>query len=145
MSPFKRARKPLGELLREGGVINIEQLAKLLDIQKKDRSYLGKIALRYGYLEKEELDFFLSLQEGYPYIEVKRCFIPKELLKILPPQFCKKYKVLPIEKIGNILSVVSCNPKDSQLQRAITEKTNLVVKFFLSSPKALGEVLETLI
>ncbi|OQX84909.1 MAG: hypothetical protein B6D55_08170 [Candidatus Omnitrophica bacterium 4484_70.2] len=67
------------------------------------------------------------------------------LLKILPPQFCKKYKVLPIEKVGNILSVVSCNPKDNQLQRAISKKTNLVVKFFLSAPKALEEVLEALI
>jgi len=45
MSPFKRARKPLGELLRERGVINIEQLAKLLNIQKKDGGYLGEIAI----------------------------------------------------------------------------------------------------
>ena len=146
MSPFRRCPRLLGELLRAKGVITIQQLAEILELQEnfyKDK-LLGEIALKLGYLKKEELDFFLALQKGYPYIEIQNYKADPQLINLLSKKFCKNNKVLPLEKNKNLLTVAMSNPLNYEILEKIQRKTQLVVKPLLVWPSHLEEVLEGL-
>ena len=146
MSPFKRCPKFLGELLRAKGIITIQQLAEILDLQEnfyKDK-LLGEIALKLGYLKKEELDFFLALQKGYPYVEILNYKINPELINLLSKEFCKKNKVLPLEKNENLLTIAMSNPLNCEILEKIQKKTQLIAKPLLVWPSHLEKVLERL-
>jgi len=146
MSPFKRCSKLLGELLRAKGVITVEQLSEVLDLQEsfyKDKP-LGEIALRLGYIKKEELEFFLSFQKGYPYLDITNYKIVPEIAKILPLDFCRENKVIALDKIGDFLIVAMSNPADYRIIKQMGEKTKLKVKIFLAWPYDLEKVLEKL-
>jgi len=146
MSPFKRCSKLLGELLRAKGVITVEQLSEVLDLQEnfyKDRP-LGEIVLRLGYIKKEELEFFLSFQKGYPYLDITNYKIIPEIAKILPLDFCRENRAVALDKIGNLLTVAMSNPADYRIIKQIEEKTGLSVKTFLAWPYDLEKVLERL-
>jgi len=146
MSPFKRCPKFLGELLRAKGIITIQQLAEILDLQEnfyKDK-LLGEIALKLGYLKKEELDFFLALQKGYPYVEILNYKINPELINLLSKEFCKKNKVLPLEKNENLLTIAMSNPLNCEILEKIQKKTQLIAKPLLVWPSHLEKVLEKL-
>ena len=146
MSPFKKCPKFLGELLRAKGIITIQQLAEILDLQEnfyKDK-FLGETALKLGYLKKEELDFFLALQKGYPYVEILNYKINLELINLLSKEFCKKNKVLPLEKNENLLTIAMSNPLNCEILEKIQKKTQLIAKPLLVWPSHLEEVLERL-
>ena len=146
MSPFKRCPKFLGELLRAKGIITIQQLAEILDLQEnfyKDK-LLGEIALKLGYLKKEKLDFFLALQKGYPYVEILNYKINLELINLLSKEFCKKNKVLPLEKNENLLTIAMSNPLNCEILEKIQKKTQLIAKPLLVWPSHLEKVLERL-
>ena len=146
MSPFKRCPKFLGELLRAKGIITIQQLAEILDLQEnfyKDK-LLGEIALKLGYLKKEELDFFLALQKGYPYVEILNYKINPGLINLLSKEFCKKNKVLPLEKNENLLTIAMSNPLNCEILEKIQKKTQLIAKPLLVWPSHLEKVLEKL-
>ena len=136
----------MGELLRAKGIITIQQLAEILDLQEnfyKDKP-LGEIALKLGYLKKEELDFFLALQKGYPYIEILNYKINPELINLLSKEFCKNNKVLPLEKNENLLTVAMSNPLSHEILEKIQKETQLIAKPLLVWPFHLEEVLERL-
>lgn len=146
MSPFRRCSKLLGELLRAKGIITIQQLAEILELQENfyKNKLLGEIALKLGYLKKEELDFFLALQRGYPYIEILNYRINPQLVDLLSKEFCKNNKVLPLEKNKNLLTIAMSNPLNYEILEEIQRKTQLVAKPLLVWPSHLEEVLERL-
>ncbi len=132
--------------MRAKGVITVEQLSEVLDLQEsfyKDKP-LGEIALRLGYIKKEELEFFLSFQKGYPYLDITNYKIVPEIAKILPLDFCRENKVIALDKIGDFLIVAMSNPADYRIIKQMEEKTKLKVKIFLAWPYDLEKVLEKL-
>lgn len=57
-SPSERAKKPLGEILIEAGLIPIHQLELALQEQKQTGMRVGEILVLHGWIEQETIDFF---------------------------------------------------------------------------------------
>lgn len=58
------ASKRLGEILRENGIINEEQLQEALRVQKSKGGLLGIILVEMGYLKPRLLADFLETQRS---------------------------------------------------------------------------------
>lgn len=125
----------------EKRAITKEQLVEALGLQhtKFKGKALGQILVELGYISEEELYSVLAIQLGYPYIKVANCAIDKEVLALVPKETAEKLGILPIDKIGNILTVAALNPLDNEPLQAIEKATGLKIKIFVSSPKELRQ------
>lgn len=101
----------LGQILLKKGLITSKQLEEVLDIQKKEgKGLLGELLIQKGFISEELLCVALSSQSDYCYVPVERYKIAKEVLKLIPKDIAAKYCLIPLEKIGGVLTISMANP-----------------------------------
>lgn len=144
MSPLRRIKIRIGELLLEKGLITHEQLNEAVASQQgaeKDKQ-LGQICIEKGFVDKEKLWFMLAVQSGYPYINAQNCVINREVLSLLNRAFVEKYLVLPIDKVKDIVTVAMANPLDKAVVDEIEKVLKGKVMIFLATVPELTEAIK---
>lgn len=110
-SPLSRG-KLLGDMLFEEGRITHGQLEEALAKKDKDGTFVGKALVDLGYIDQKTLLSFLVKQCKIPHISLLDYEINGSLLKLIPQDVCLKHHLLPIDKLGRILTVAMVDPLD---------------------------------
>ncbi len=114
------AKKHLGQMLVEAGMINEFQLAVALGQQKRWGGKLGAELIRLGFIEERELAFILQHQLRIKWVSLHDRKIPDDVIKFFPADLARKYNVIPIEISGNTITIASRNPNDIETMDSIT-------------------------
>lgn len=126
-----RVDKRVGQLLIEEGLIDEAKLREALQVQAEEGGKLFEVLIRLEYLDKKDLHTFLSKQSGVPSIDLANYDIPRELITIVPREFAREHVVLPIDKMGKLLTVAMACPLDTATLSELQEVTGLRVKAML--------------
>lgn len=102
----------LGELLVQEGVISAAQLADALKHQKAVGGFLGQILVEQNMLSQATLVSFLVKQCKIPHISLMDYEVGDELFQFVPKELCRNHHLLPIDKLGRILTVAMVDPLD---------------------------------
>ncbi len=109
-------RKPLGQILIEGGHTSEDSLNKALARQQDNGGRLGNVLLQAQALTEESLLKALGQQLNIPYTSH---LLPQrldgELLSKLPIDFLRHHKVFPAEEKHGELLVATTDPLDTQV------------------------------
>ncbi|MBM3253922.1 MAG: type II secretion system protein GspE, partial [Candidatus Omnitrophica bacterium] len=97
--------KPIGEILIERGVITKEQLLNALKVQKNESRLIGEILINSGFAKEEDIAQALTIQYGLPYLPLKNYDLNPEITKLIPRELALRYALIPIDKIGNTLTI----------------------------------------
>lgn len=102
------ARKRLGTLLEERGLINEFQLVAALSHQRKWKGKLGKSLIELGYLEEQQLYEVLAEQWQLPLLDLRDRKIPPEILNKISRKDAETLKALSVEeKEGKLVFAVA--------------------------------------
>ena len=144
MPPFRRIKTKIGELLLQSGLVTQEHLQEALSLQngQEKGKPLGQILIDSGYVQKEDFYALLSIQCGYPYINLKDCIIDPEVLSLIPEQKTKEFRVFPVDRMQDILTIAMVNPLDEFVINQLQQSTNCSIRIFLTSPLQLEEMFE---
>lgn len=105
------ARKRLGDLLVEAGVITIEQLDYALATKTRDEK-LGDFLIRENYMTEQQLIETLEFQLGVPHIHLNQYAIEPELMQLVPAALAKRTNIMPIRRDKNKLFIAMADPMD---------------------------------
>ncbi|MDD5428090.1 MAG: GspE/PulE family protein, partial [Candidatus Omnitrophica bacterium] len=100
----------LVKALINGKLIKEKDLANALDIQKKRGGSLGKILIEKGFVSEKELMVAMSHQLNIPPIDLSKYKIDKSLGDIISEKVAKQYSIMPVSKIGKVLTVAMSDP-----------------------------------
>jgi len=115
MAYYQRVvHKQLGELLIERKIINSKQLEKALAIQKEKGGLLGEVLVELGFAKEEDIALAITTQYGFPYLPLANYSIEDEIIKVIPERVARQYCLIPVDRIGNNLSVAMSNPLNTQ-------------------------------
>lgn len=103
-------QRPLGQILKDVGVITGEELKRALQEQKSTHERLGKILIKNNYATEEEILNALGKQFDMGVISLKDHKIDETVLDTISPPFAHLYKVIPVEKKGDTLTVALADP-----------------------------------
>ena len=143
MGPNKRViTKQLGELLIERGVIAKEQLEKALALQKEEGGLIGQILVKLGFTTEEEIAQALTAQFGFPYLPLKNYEIGKEVIRLVPENVARQYCLIPVDRIGNALTIAMSNPLNVQAQEDIELITKCKVQVFVSTMTDITQAID---
>lgn len=143
MPSLKRvSTKQLGELLIERKIIVPENLQKALDYQKVNGGLIGEILVQLGFAKEEDIAQVLTAQYGFPYLPLGSYDIDIEVIKIIPVQVARQYCLIPIDKIGNNLTVAMSNPLNGQAIEDIETISKCVVQSFVSTTSDIRKAIE---
>ncbi len=119
---------PFGILLRDAGLVTQEQITAAQRIQQELGGKLFDILIREGHLKREELHSLMSRQGGVAALSLAHFTLDRELTNILPRDVVVKHFVLPIDKLGRLLTVAMVCPVDMDAIAEIQKVTGLRVK-----------------
>lgn len=99
----------LGELLVQKGYINDVQLLQALAESKRQKIPIGSTLFKLGFITLDQLKEILHLQTGYDLVTSEQLASQEKFIKILPEDFIKTNKIIPISSDGKtlILGVVT--------------------------------------
>ena len=142
MKFYKKIDKPLGQILVERGVISTKHLQQALDVQKREGGLVGEIIVALEFAKEEDIAYCLSLQFGYPYLSLENYDISNEVVKIIPKNVCEHYCLIPIDNIGNALTVAMANPLNIQAIEDLEDVTQCDIQIFVSTPSDIRRSIE---
>lgn len=122
------APEPIGEMLIARNLITRDQLNEALEVQAERGGKTFQILLSLGHLTRDSLHEFLSRQSGLPSIDIRNYEVPWELCELLPRELIQECLVLPIDKLGKLLTVAMACPLDTATIGKVEELTGLRVK-----------------
>ncbi|MBT2735783.1 GspE/PulE family protein [Bacillus sp. ISL-7] len=108
---MRQARKKLGDLLIEEGLITPEQLQTTLD-EKDAAQKLGDALLQRGYLTEQQLVEVLEYQLGIPHVGLFHYPFDTNLFSLITKETAKRNLIIPLKRDGNKLFVAMANPMD---------------------------------
>ncbi len=100
------------KLLLEAGLINEEMLAKAKEETKRTGLSLEKSLQKLGFITEEDIVKTRANALRITYMDLEDYQIEGELIKLIPESLARKYKVLPLFKIGDTLNIGMVNPSD---------------------------------
>jgi len=106
----RKSKVRLGERLVQAGLITETQLEQALQEQKRNGGLIGSNLIRLGLIREEAFLDFLSLQYGYPAIDISKAEISPELLKLVPPDVVQRHLVLPVSRAASTLVLAMSDP-----------------------------------
>ncbi len=134
MAPLKRIiSKQLGELLIERKIVTRRQLDEALEIQKQRGGLIGEILVALGYAKEEQIAQALTAQFGFPYLPLVNYEIDPVVVNLIPENVSRQYCLIPIDKIGNSLSIAMSNPLNTQAIEDVELITNSKIQTFVST------------
>lgn len=132
----------IGEFLLEENRISPEQLQNALEIQKKEPGKLGSILIRLGYVTEEDIAQALSKQFGYPSINLSKFDIDEKVLELIKPDMARKHIVMPVHRIGSILTLAMADPSNLFVQEEIRFSTNLRIQAVIAPESSIIECID---
>lgn len=115
--------KRLGDLLIDAGYITNAQLVQALSEGKRKKMPLGSMLYKLGFITLKQLKDTLQKQQGFDIVDAEQLKIQEKVVNILPEDFIKANKVIPISSDGRTLVVGMVNPNDNKILRDIVYLT----------------------
>jgi type IV pilus assembly protein PilB len=137
-----KKKQKIGEILLENNFITQDVLDKALETHNRTGVNLTTFLLTHGYADESEIAQCLCTQFGIPYIPLGAYQISPQIIKLMPVDIAEKYLMIPVDKVGNVLSVVMADPLNTTAIKEVEEITGLKVQVFLSLLSEINDALE---
>ncbi|HET8710199.1 MAG TPA: GspE/PulE family protein, partial [Spongiibacteraceae bacterium] len=125
--------RPLGEILVNMGLISSNQLCEALAEQQDSHELLGQLLETNGSLSHEQLLAGLSERFGIPYVNLQKFDIHPDAIRVIPAQFARKQRVMPIWIESGRLIVAISDPTRNELIQMLHFISGKVVEICIAS------------
>lgn len=103
----------LGDIVVSEGFLSDQELTLAIQ-EKKPHIMLGDWLVMRGDLSRSQLGQALATQFDVPYVELDTSTINPQIICLLPEEFARSNKVLPVEVNGHVLTLAMVAPDDIQ-------------------------------
>jgi type IV pilus assembly protein PilB len=134
--------KQLGELLFDRGIITQAQLDQALGVQRDKGGLIGEILVELGFVKEDDIAQSLTAQYGFPYLPLSNYEVNTEITSIIPGRVARQYLLVPIDKIGNNLTLAMSNPLNVQAIEDVELLSGCSVQTFVSTSSDIKKAIE---
>jgi hypothetical protein len=135
------ARKKLGEMLVEAGVLSEQGLRMALNEQKRWGGTLGRMLVEMKLLNEAELVRVLSKQLHLPTIDIDNIEIHPSVLELVPAELAEQHNIVPFAQPMKFLDVAMADPTNLGIIDELRIRTQLNIRPYLAGPKMIERAL----
>lgn len=136
--------KRLGDLLLEEGLVTQDQIMLAIQDQQKSGEPLGRILVKLGFVTEDALFYFLAIQFGVDYVDLRDREIKKELTDLIKKEVAEKFNTIPIEMTEKFITFATSEPDDHLIMK-LRENAALPldkeIRFVVASESAMKNTL----
>jgi len=116
-------------------------IKKALETQKESGGKLSDILVSAGVVSRNDLVSALSTELDIPPIDLSRYKISPDTIKLIPKKMAKNYRVIPVSKMGNFLTVAIADPLNVLATDDIASITGLKISVVIASDKDIQDAI----
>ncbi len=135
-------RVSLGDVLLKEGFATEEDLARAKEYQKKKKGKLADILVKSKIISEEQLVIGFSKQLGIPHIKLRSYKLDPEILKIIPIKVIQKENVIPLNRSGENLTIVTADPLDVLLIDDLRARTGYEIQVIVATPTEIKQTID---
>ncbi len=120
------------DLVRDG-LVKYEDVEKAHELAVSQNVNIGQILIKSKLITEETLLKFLERKLHIPYVDLKTYELDKRCLSYISFNDARKYKIIPLFKIENVLTVAMADPLDLFAIDKIIEKTGCDIEPVISA------------
>lgn len=104
----------IGEIFATSGLITQAQLDQALDTQRqlKTHEQIGDLLVSMGLITERDRVRCLGEQWGVPYMDLVEIQIPDDVTSIVTQELARRFKVIPVAREANRVTLAMKNPLD---------------------------------
>ena len=131
----RQDQRPVGEIVREIGAVNDEDLRHATQVAKVTGKKLGEVLVNSEIITPEDKQRSLGRQWGIPFVDLRDYAFSEKMIKTCPDYLLKEHKVIPLKLAGNILTLAITDP----LNVRVIDEIRLVTGFEIEPMIAVEE------
>ncbi len=120
------------DLVRDG-LVSYEDIEKAEELALSQNVNIGQILIKSNLITEEKLLKFLESKLHIPYVDLKDYTLDSKCLEYISFNDARKYKIIPLFKIENVLTVAMADPLDLFAIDKIVEQTGCDIEPVVSA------------
>ena len=129
------------DLVRDG-LVSYEDIEKAHELAVSQNVNIGHILIKSGLITEDALLKFLESKLHIPYVDLKDYALDTRCLSYISFNDAQKYKIIPLFKIENVLTVAMADPLDLFAIDKIVEKTGCDIEPVVSAESSVLKKIE---
>lgn len=129
-------------MLVSSGLVSKDQIDLALTEQRQNGGRLGSNLVKLGFVKEEQITQFLGQQFRLPTVNLAKVAIDSNVLKLISAEVAQKYQVIPLSKIGRVLTLAMANPADFPAIEDIKFLTGCEVQPVVAAETSISKALE---
>ncbi len=143
MPTARVARKPPEVILQESGQVSAEQLQQARDVAGRS---LGKsvtqVLMDMQAATEPQILAAMAQSQGLEFVTPERSSVDDDAFNLLPPDYMRKHRVLPIRLDGQTLILAMAEPSNVFLRDEIQRKLRKTVQVVVAAPADMIKLIE---
>lgn len=115
----------LYQVLVESGLVGAEQLEEIAQENGSSNMSLGQLLVERKIITAQELAMVIGLQLNISCVNLSTYEIQPEALHLIPESMARKYNVIPLAVIGNVLQVAMTEADDVLVLEALATRARM--------------------
>lgn len=134
-------KEKLSKILIDRKLIKTSDLEEALSVQKEKGGSLSTVLVDLGLVSKSDLMVALSHGLGIPPINLFRYKIDPSVIKLIAKKIAKNYRIMPVSKIGNTLTIAMADPLNVFALDDIKALTGLKINPIITTDKDIDDAI----
>jgi type IV pilus assembly protein PilB len=133
--------KSLRESIVSSGLLTEEQVREAIEEGRQTGETLLKSILRKKMVDENTLITFLEKEMEIPRVDLASYLIDQKTVDLVPISAAKKYKIMPLFKIGDVLTIAMADPFDIVALDEARDKSKCDVEPMVATTKEIDQAI----
>jgi type IV pilus assembly protein PilB len=139
---IKRSERRLGQILVDQGVLTEDQLEEAIEEHSSQGKKLGEILIGLKLANEEQITEAMATQHGLPYLRLSEYEIDPEIIESISEDVARKYRIIPVDRSDNNLTVALADPANIFLLDDIKLRTKMDIVPLISLREDIEAAIE---
>ncbi len=140
VNSFRNVR--IGDVLKEYGYVNDEQIGKALEYQKEHKGVrLGGALIELGFITEHQMLEALAARLDLKIGDISQMHIDMEAVQKIPVEMAQRYRMLGVQMNGDILVVLTSDPLNFYGLEDVRQTAGMNLELLLSEGQALDNAI----
>ncbi|MDD5382536.1 MAG: ATPase, T2SS/T4P/T4SS family [Candidatus Margulisbacteria bacterium] len=135
--------KSLRESLLKSGLLNEGQIKTAIEEGRKSGGTLVKSILKRNLVNEDALISFLEKEMDIPRVDLATYLVDKKVINLVPYATAKKYLIMPLFKVGDVLTVATVDPFDILAFDELRSKSKCDIEPMIASSKDIEQAINS--
>jgi type IV pilus assembly protein PilB len=117
------------------------QLDAALRSQKDLHDLVGNTLVKMGFITERDVMIALGIQWHLPYIALDKCQIQQDVLNLVPRAFAHEHHIMPLDKVGTVLSVVTDRSLERSMVQQLRQMTHCEIACFVATTSEIEKAI----